>query len=115
MSGLKLDRQVKGGPLVLTKREAANRVIDLVNALRQLTVSPSGAGTFHMGEDDATLDLSEFFQGTKVRLDGLEDRVAAAESLINTITAALANATIACNPSGGITLTFPAIDPQSLT
>lgn len=115
MSGLKIDKQVKGGPLVLTKRESANQVISLMNALQSLKVSPSGTGTFTIGEDLATLDLSQLLTGIRTREDALADRIAALESTVNTITAAMANATIACNGDGTMTLTFPSIQAQPLT
>lgn len=115
MSGLKIDKQVKGGQLVLTRTEHANRAIDLLNALQTLRVSPAGAGVFTIAEDFATLDLSQLLKGAQTQYDALAVRMSAVESAVNLITAAMANATIVCNPDSTITLTFPSIAAQPLT
>jgi hypothetical protein len=114
-SGLIIPEQVTGGPIVLTRRESANRAIALLNSFQQMIVSPVGAGKFRIADNRATLDLSDFYNETLDALGGHEDRIQVLESLVNQITAALANATITCNADGTITLTFPGIDPQAQT
>lgn len=115
MSGLKIDKQVKGGPLVLTRREHANQAIDLLNALQSLRVSPAATGAFTIAEDLATLDLSQLVKSVTTQNSALSDRISAVESSVNKIFAALANATISCNSDGTISLTFPGIEIQPLT
>ena len=53
-----LERIVKGEPRTLIEAVEANKIIDLLNAIAKMKVSPNGAGKFVAEEGGAVLDLS---------------------------------------------------------
>ena len=114
-SSIRMQRQAKGRAPTLLSAAQANMLIDLFNALQEIEVRPAGAGTAVMSGDKMTIDLSTSLGSLDARLTALEHNIDPHSSLLNTITAALANATIVCNANGTITLTFPGISMQSLT
>ena len=115
MASEPIPQQVKGGPLILTRRPHANQAISILNALGAMRVSPAGTGEFVITDTDATLDLSPLSRTMNTRLEALEQAHSALASMQNVITAALANATITCNANGTITITLPHIVQQLMT
>ena len=113
-SSLLMQRQKKGQTPTLLSAAEANRLIDFYNAWRQAEVRPAGAGTVTIGEQNVIIDLSQSIGDLQARMTALEQQNNVYLSLITTITAALANATIVCNPDGTISLTFPGIAKQPL-
>jgi len=95
--------------LVFLGTANANKAIALLNALLAFRVTPSGAGSASVADNEMTLDLGDFYSGTKARLDSLEQNLSQVQSDITTLYAALHGATIMCNANGTITITFPGI------
>lgn len=115
MSKRILQYRIKGQPPTFLETDEANALVDAVNALNNAVVVPEGAGTLQVSNGGLTLDISQLINDLQSRLAAVEQQQNAYNTLLNQITAAMANATIACNSDGTITLTFPGIATQPLT
>jgi hypothetical protein len=74
-----IKRIVKGSDRTLTKAEVANEVVDAVNLLLDIRVTPEDAGKFLQGKEGLILDLSPLVN----RLKELQQKAASIEAKIN--------------------------------
>lgn len=115
----KIQSLAKGKTPTFLEAEFGNKIINLLNALANQTISPAGMGSFTATANNAVLDLSPI----KAALDALSLQVANAggkdttteliknlNDRVTNIENRLANATIegafVCNEDGSITSTL---------
>ena len=112
MSGVKMNRQVKGAAPTLISATQANLLIDFFNAFQSATISPAGFGVIHYAGDQVVFDLGPLVENLQTQLDQMKSDNDSLRSQLSVVTYALANATIVCNANGTITITFPGIVAQ---
>jgi hypothetical protein len=122
-----IPRLKKGGTPSFLNTDLGNKVIDAINALAMLKVSPSGYGKFEMdGKSGATLDLGalqKIIQDLSSKVQAIETSLSQSGTQVvnqrlDSVIAALNNATVtaACEAGSGaitVTITFPDVPPPS--
>ncbi len=124
-----IKRLEKGRQPTLLDTDKANELIDLLNALVNVQISPAGAGRLNIGKDSAILDLSPLMADTSstddpnnvnssgVSISSLAIQVALLTDVLSHVLFSLNNiiADAVCNDDGTITftLTLPDLPPES--
>ena len=121
-----IPRLKKGATPSFLNTDLGNRVIDAINALFQMKVSPDGYGKFQAdGKTGATLDLGglqKVIQDLSSKVNAIETSLAQSgtqvlNNRLDQVIGSLQDATIeaTCNDSGTITvtITFPNVPAKS--
>lgn len=124
--GARIPRLTRKATPTLLQTDFGNQLIDLVNALADMKVSPSGFGKVTGGPAGMTLDLGPLQKVIEdllkklnaiAQTSGTGGEVGALTKRVDLIIQSIANSSldIVCNGDGTITgtLIFPGLPPQS--